>query len=245
MQKQGFDLKSGSSKKVSFEFELPYNLEEGSYELEIEAVGETKEGAEIEMTKIFEIDVEREGHQITIDAIKSLPAKVDFCDDKTVLIETKLINIGNTAEKDLTLKLQSGGKVLREKTGLVLEKYTGKASQTAIFEIETSNLKEGKNILTLELFNSKNNFDAKEFILEAENCAVQEKAQEKKIEVKESILPAASDAGSKSKQKEKITESTVLAVRNTQEYLVLVLLGIVVLGGIILLLLGLYVFRRK
>jgi len=244
-EESSFDLKSGASKKVSFEFELPYNLEEGSYELEIEAVGETKEGAEIEMTKIFEIDVEREGHQITIDAIKSLPAKVDFCDDKTVLIETKLINIGNTAEKDLTLKLQSGGKVLREKTGLVLEKYTGKASQTAIFEIETSNLKEGKNILTLELFNSKNNFDAKEFILEAENCAVQEKAQEKKIEVKESILPAASDAGSKSKQKEKITESTVLAVRNTQEYLVLVLLGIVVLGGIILLLLGLYVFRRK
>jgi len=242
-EESSFDLKSGSSKKVSFEFELPYNLEEGSYELEIEAVGETKEGAEIEMTRTFEIDVKREGHQITVNAIKSLPVKVDFCDDKTVLIEAELVNIGNTAEKDLTLKLQSGGKVLGEKTGLVLEKYTGKASQTAIFEIETSKLKEGKNILTLELFNSKNNFDAKEFILETENCVVQENVQEKKIEVKENILPAASDAGSKSKQK--ITGSTVLAVRNTQEYLVLVLLGIVVLGGIILLLLGLYVFRRK
>ncbi len=242
-EESSFDLKSGASKKVSFEFELPYNLEEGSYELEIEAVGETKEGAEIEMTRTFEIDVKREGHQITISAVKSLPAKVDLCDDKTVLIESELVNIGNTAEKDLTLKLQSGGKVLGEKSGLILEKYTGKASQKAIFEVESSQLKEGKNIFTLELFNSKNNFDTKEFVLETENCVVQEKVQEKKIEVKENILPAASDIGSKSKQK--ITGSTVLAVRNTQEYLVLVLLGIVVLGGIILLLLGLYVFRRK
>lgn len=241
-EKSSFDLKSGASKKVSFEFELPYNLEEGSYELEIEAVGETKEGAEIEMTRTFEIDVKREGHQITISAVKSLPAKVDLCDDKTVLIEAELVNIGNTAEKDLTLKLQNGGKVLGEKSGLLLEKYTGKASQTAAFEIETSKLKEGKSIFTLELFNSKNNFDAKEFVLEIEKCAKKE-IIEKKVEVNENILPAVSDAGSKSKQK--ITGSTVLTVRNTREYLVLVLLGIVVLGGIILLLLGLYTFRRK
>ncbi len=242
-EESSFDLKSGASKKVSFEFELPYNLEESSYELEIEAVGETKEGAEIEMTRTFEIDVKRDGHQITISAVKSLPAKVDLCDDKTFLIEVELVNIGNTVEKDLTLKLQSGGKVLGEKSGLILEKYTGKASQKAIFEVESSQLKEGKNIFTLELFNSKNTFDTKEFVLETENCVVQEKVQEKKVEVKENILPAAPDIGSKSKQK--ITGSTVLAVRNTQEYLVLVLLGIVVLGGIILLLLGLYVFRRK
>ncbi len=242
-EESSFDLKSGASKKVSFEFELPYDLEEGSYELEIEAVGETKEGAEIEMIKTFEIDVKREGHQITISSVKSLPAKIDLCDEETILIEAELVNIGSTAEKDLTLKLQSGGKVLEEKNGLILEKYTGKASQKATFEIKTSQLKEGKTIFALELSNSKNTFDTQEFVLETENCVVQEKVQEKKIEVKENILPAASDAGPKSKQK--ITGSTVLAVRNTQEYLVLVLLGIVVLGGIILLLLGLYVFRRK
>jgi hypothetical protein len=117
-----FDLDPGDDKRVTFEFDIPLEVEDGSYTLELYAEGNdntvnrTKHNATLKIT----VEVEKEKHKLHYYLTRLTPESVS-CGRPTEL-EVGVINLGREDEDDVRLEVSNSDLELQE--------------QTAVFELD-------------------------------------------------------------------------------------------------------------
>lgn len=101
-----FDLKAGSDKRVTVKFDVPIEVEEGSFNVKIEAEGRDENGTRQSALMKLKLEVEKENHMLKITRKTLTPAEV-ACNRKNVQLGVTVINIGNEDEEDVTFQVIS------------------------------------------------------------------------------------------------------------------------------------------
>lgn len=101
-----FDLKAGSDKRVTIKFDVPIEVEEGSFNVKIEAEGRDENGTRQSALMKLKLEVEKENHMLKITKKTLTPAEI-ACNRKNVQLGVTVINIGNEDEEDITFHVLS------------------------------------------------------------------------------------------------------------------------------------------
>ena len=172
-----FDLKPGNEGKADVKFKIPFEMEDGSHNIKIEAEGEDKDHALYKAEVRLRLDIKKLSHDLRITKVYLTPSIV-YCSRKAtitteianagsnlednVALEFKYRGIGfNSYDKDISLPSFSSGDIEREVT------YTKASSiEVPVF------LKSGKYPLFVNLY-WKNFiiFDQKTVELDVRDCA--------------------------------------------------------------------------
>ena len=105
-ESKGFDLRSGSDKRVTIKFQTPIEVEETSYNVKISAEGEDENGTNHIADMTLRLDVNKDSHLLDINKNSLAPQEVS-CNRKGIKISTTIINIGNDDEKDIKLEISN------------------------------------------------------------------------------------------------------------------------------------------
>jgi len=98
-----FDLKAGKDEKVKIKFDVPLEVDEGTFDVIIDVEGEDENGTTHEIRFELELDVEKEKHEIRILRASLTPTTIKC--QRTVSINTELINTGTEDEDEVTLEV--------------------------------------------------------------------------------------------------------------------------------------------
>ena len=99
-----FDRDPGDKKRVTLKFEVPLEVEEDTFDVEIRAEGEDENGTDHEAVMRLKLDVEKESHKLIITRNSLSPAEVS-CSRKNVQAGINVINIGNEDEEDVKVHI--------------------------------------------------------------------------------------------------------------------------------------------
>ncbi len=101
-----FDLRPGRDKTVTINFDIPLRLEtDETFIMILEVEGEDKNGTIHTASIEFDVDVDKENHEIRFIKKELLPDKVSCSRSSTVRVE--LINTGDNDEDDVELTITS------------------------------------------------------------------------------------------------------------------------------------------
>lgn len=100
-----FDLKPEKDKRVTLDFKLPLELDEDTYEIEIRVEGEDENNTDQEASFTLYLDVEKKSHEIRVKRAYLSPSEISC--QRTVKLETTIINTGNKDEDDVSLKIEN------------------------------------------------------------------------------------------------------------------------------------------
>jgi len=100
-------LSADDSETISVSFDLPYDLEDEEYILELEVTGDDDEGAEYSIEWSVTLEVDRETRELIIleDQTGFVDAEVE-CDD-VAYINAEIMNIGKKELKDVVLEIKN------------------------------------------------------------------------------------------------------------------------------------------
>jgi len=101
-----FDLRADRDKRVTLKFEVPLEVEEDTFNVEIRAEGEDENGTDHEAVMRLKLDVEKESHKLAITRSTLSPAEIS-CNRKNVQASLTAINIGTEDEEDVTFHILS------------------------------------------------------------------------------------------------------------------------------------------
>jgi len=99
-----FDLKPGRDKSTTLKFEVPFEVDEDSYNVLIVAEGEDENGTDHTTEMSLSLDVDKESHLLKLTRKTLNPAQVT-CARKNIQFGVTLLNIGNEDEDDVSLQL--------------------------------------------------------------------------------------------------------------------------------------------
>ncbi len=100
-----FDLSPGDDKKVTLRFKIPLNVEEGNYDVSIEAEGEDENGRDHRDQMDVELEVEREEHDLRIVKL-NLNKAVISCNEPFVL-SYELMNLAQEDETNAYVEIKN------------------------------------------------------------------------------------------------------------------------------------------
>jgi len=100
-----FDLKAGKDEREKIEFEIPLEVEEDTFDVLIEVEGDDENGTTHEIEFNLELEIEKENHEIRIIRSAIRPSTIKC--QRTISINTEIINTGTDDEDDVTLEVIS------------------------------------------------------------------------------------------------------------------------------------------
>ncbi len=100
---QDFDLGGGDDKKVSLNFDIPYNADKIAYKLRLKASGQDSAGKTHEQTAVISLLIDKKTHALAISKL-SLNAPLVRC-TRSVELTVKVNNIGENEEDDIVLRV--------------------------------------------------------------------------------------------------------------------------------------------
>src|SRR3989344_1430810 len=100
-----FDLDSTQEQRIDVTFEIPLNVDEGEYEVRIEAEGQTENDTKIRGLYDFRIEVKKQDHDIRITKVSLVPSTLS-CSRKASLI-AEITNLGSNEENSLALEFKA------------------------------------------------------------------------------------------------------------------------------------------
>ncbi|MBI2136822.1 hypothetical protein HYU06_07150 [Candidatus Woesearchaeota archaeon] len=100
---QDFDLDGGDNKKVSLNFDIPYNADKIAYKLRLKASGQDSAGKTHEQTAVISLLIDKKTHALAISKL-SLNAPLVRC-TRSVELTVKVNNIGENDEDDVVLRV--------------------------------------------------------------------------------------------------------------------------------------------
>lgn len=95
-----FDLTPGRDKSKTINFQIPLEVEDGSYDVTIDAEGEDENGTTHTATMTLTLDVEKERHQLKVYRSTLTPSEVS-CSRKGASYSLGIINIGQEDEEEV------------------------------------------------------------------------------------------------------------------------------------------------
>ncbi len=99
------DLGAGNDGWLDAKFQIPLDVDEGTYNVEIKLEGDGENNAEIREDISFRLEVEKLNHDLRITKVQLSPAIVS-CDRKTSLSAT-IANLGRSEENNVVLEIRS------------------------------------------------------------------------------------------------------------------------------------------
>lgn len=101
----GIDIKQGKDETTNVEFEIPLQVEEGIYDVIINADGEDENNTRHEALFIVKLEVEKEQHEIRITNAQISPATIQC--QRQVSINSEIMNTGAKEEDDVSLEISN------------------------------------------------------------------------------------------------------------------------------------------
>lgn len=100
-----FDLEPGNDERVDIEFTIPLNVEAGTYNVNVEATGDSRNETVHVAEFNFELEVKKQSHDIRITKVGLIPGIVD-CDRKAKLT-AEIMNLGSNLENEIALEFKA------------------------------------------------------------------------------------------------------------------------------------------
>ena len=101
-----FDLRAGREKKVSLNFELPLEIEEGTYAVDIELVGRDASGFDWTDSITLDLEVKKEKNALLIRSFELEPAYL-ACARTGLELYITVINLGANDANDVVVRITS------------------------------------------------------------------------------------------------------------------------------------------
>ena len=109
-----FDLTPGRDKSKTVSFQLPLEIEDGSYDVTIEAEGEDENGTTHLATMALTLDVDKKRHQLKVYRSTLTPSEVS-CNRRGTSYTLGVINIGQEDEEDVIVSVTNSDLNLNSK----------------------------------------------------------------------------------------------------------------------------------
>ncbi|MEK6949952.1 MAG: putative Ig domain-containing protein, partial [Nanoarchaeota archaeon] len=101
----GIDIKQGKDDTVNVEFEIPLEVEEGEYDVLINADGEDENNTRHEALFIIKLEVDKEQHEIRITNAQISPPTVQC--QRQISINAEIMNTGAKDEDEVSLEISN------------------------------------------------------------------------------------------------------------------------------------------
>ncbi len=226
-----FDLRDGRDKTITFTFEVPKEVDEDTYDLDIYVEGEDENGTTHTVEWTVYLDVEKEKHDIVIENLELRPNKLS-CVRNTKLV-FDIVNYGQEEEEEVAYSIFSEFIGIDTKQGyfeLSEDLFSDDSMLSKSMSIRIGdNFAEGVYPITVKAFYNKDNLEDTETVdLIVEDCEV--KVEEVEEEVKVTI-----GEGEKTTLPSKEKKELEISFKETPEYLALLAGGIVILLVLVIL----------
>ena len=100
-----FNIKYNTVVSKTIDFKIPLKVEEEEYDLIIHAEGEDENGYEQVAEITIKLSVDKKNHDIKIRSLNLMPEEVSC--DRTINLETQIINLGSSYEDEAGLSIES------------------------------------------------------------------------------------------------------------------------------------------
>ncbi|MEK6983873.1 MAG: hypothetical protein AABX33_04835 [Nanoarchaeota archaeon] len=113
-----FDLDPGDDKRVNLKFQVPLEVDEDTFDVEINAEGDTDQNGSQKATMRLKLEVQKENHLLKITRKSLSPAEIT-CNRKNIQLATEVINLGSEDEEAISFQVLSSdlGIDLKEDVG--------------------------------------------------------------------------------------------------------------------------------
>lgn len=133
-----FDLEPGNDNRVDVKFGIPLDVDDGTYNVVIEAEGEDRNETPYETELNLKLEVKKQSHDIRITKILLNPSIVD-CDRKATL-KAEIANVGSNAEREVALEFKSGNLGINSFDKDIFLESSEEASEEEITHTKTLNI---------------------------------------------------------------------------------------------------------
>jgi hypothetical protein len=129
-----FDLGAGRDKKIELRFGIPVEVEEDEFDLVVEITGRNERGFPYSKTIIFDVDVEKERHDVVFDSLGFLENNLQ-CGTQ-VILQLRAVNLGSNDENvKLTVSNKELGINIFESFELVQDPFDNENSFAKSYNI--------------------------------------------------------------------------------------------------------------
>jgi len=170
-----FDLKEGKSRSDSITLNIPYEVDEGTYDLKIHVEGEDEDNDLHEIDWSLNLAVEKEKHKIIIYKAE-LGSETLEC-VKTTNLNLEILNIGQEEEdaKIVVYNKVLGIDFIEDGITLSEDPFSDESGYNKIIKIKLSeSFKEGIYPISIKVYRDDELEDEKELSLIVSKCAIEE-----------------------------------------------------------------------
>ena len=180
-ESENFDLDPEEDKNVIVSLDLPLEVEEGNYDIEILVKGDDEEGAEHKVEWNIDMELKKESHDIYIKSAYLTKDKIT-CSGVTSL-KTRIMNLGKKDEDNVRIEAKNSGLDLDFEKGrlvLVEDPYDDdNIHEQAIPIVVKEGVKAGTYPIDFNVYiNDRILFATKKIDLTVESCETEEPAKE-------------------------------------------------------------------
>ena len=227
---KGFDLKKSGSKSESIKLDIPYRVDEGTYDLEIYIEGEDEDGNVNEVDWKLRLVVEKDRHKIIIYKA-DLGSEALSC-ARTTNLNLELMNIGKEEEDNVKVVVSSpelGVDFNEEYIELSEDINEDGYEKTIRIQLDES-FKSGIYPILVEAYREGKLEDSKELSLSVDGCEIAAEPKQEKNEIEINKIPM------------KLATTTA---EEEIEIGAMAALGVGIIGVLILIIVSLYFGFRK
>lgn len=252
------DIDADDKESFSAEFEIPEDVDDGEYSVEILVEGEDENGAKHSVKwDDVKVGVEKDKDDIVITKLSVSPSKVSC--SRNINLNVDLKNQGRSDEDEVVVRIENADlDIDQEDTSIPqIDEGTGEDTEygkSYSFKIDDK-VKEGTYpIMVKSYYNTDTLSDSKTVDLIVEKCAVETPAQEKPSEVvivnppkqQETETPAEEEEETPEVITETVAETTETSLFQSNTYLIFLIgaVGVAVIV-IIIMIIVLFSVRRK
>ena len=207
---QDFDLDGGDDKKISLNFNIPYNADKIAYKLRLKVSGQDSAGKTHEQAAVISLLIDKKTHALAISKL-TLNTPVVRC-TRTVELTVKVNNIGENEEDDTVLRLTQPELSFNVKENEELDEGSADDDDNSALEKRyvisvPRDFNPGTYPITARAYYDGTKLsDEKSIDLFVEDC----------LEVKESVVPQATQAQRTAKAITQDSQQTQLIVTNVE-----------------------------
>ena len=224
-----FNLDAEDDKTLTFTFDVPMTVDEGDYDILIEAAGKDENGTSHKVEWNLKLNVDKKNHEILVDSLRISPNPAK-CDNAANL-DVSIINTGTEEEEEAALEISSSslGLNAREDNINLDEGADGNYYNKQFSVPLPENIAEGIYQITIKSFyDLTRETDSKTIDLVVEKCdAPKKQAEEKKETVLVNIIKETPQITTKKQP----APATKISLTKSDTY-ILVLIGLMLVGTI-------------
>lgn len=169
------DVNADETESTDLQIDIDEDAEDGTTRCNMEAVGRDNFGARHGHAISFDIEVERESHDIVIRGISVIPDQIT-CSDKSFQVNVDYINLGRSDEDEVAVEVE--GRVFNFLKKITNRELDEDDSDTEIFDIPIpEGLEPGVHVLQVRTFYDTTRASDSEVVQVENLCGAEEETE--------------------------------------------------------------------